>query len=137
MKTFKLDNEPKIEAGFAVPDTYFDNFSSKLLAQLPQEETKVISLFQKRKKVLMMIAAVLVMALMIPVFYKSDPMNAKVDPVALENYITYQSSVNQYDLLNNLDAEDLEKINTSIVLEDESIEEHFSTNANLENLILE
>jgi hypothetical protein len=36
MKTFKLDNEPKIETGFKVPDHYFDNFLCKMMQQLEQ-----------------------------------------------------------------------------------------------------
>lgn len=137
MKTFKLDNEPKIATGFKAPEDYFESFSSKMMAQLPIEEPKVISFYQKRKNILFMAAAILVMALMIPFFYNSNPAVSDVDQEALENYITYQSSINQYDLLNNLETEEIKKINTMIVLEDESIEEHFSTNANLEHLILE
>lgn len=137
MKTFKLDNEPKITAGFKAPEDYFETFSSRMMAQLPVEEPKVISFYQKRKNILFMAAAILVMALIIPFFYNSNPTVSNVDQEALENYITYQSSINQYDLLNNLETEEIKKINTMIVLEDESIEEHFSTNANLEHLILE
>lgn len=137
MKTFKLDNEPKIAAGLKVPENYFETFSSRMMAQLPVEEPKVISFYQKRKNILFMGAAILVMALMIPFFYSSNSTVSDVDQEALENYITYQSSINQYDLLNNLETEEIKKINTMIVLEDESIEEHFSTNANLEHLILE
>ena len=49
MKESKLENEPKIESGFKTPDHYFENFSSKIILQLPQEEPKVISIFQKKK----------------------------------------------------------------------------------------
>ena len=31
MKKFKLENEPKIESGFTVPDHYFDDFSELLV----------------------------------------------------------------------------------------------------------
>ena len=67
MKTFKLQNEPKIETGFKTPDHYFENFSIKIMEQLPKNEPKVISIFQKRKTLIMMAAAVLVLALMIPI----------------------------------------------------------------------
>ena len=49
MKTFKLENEPKIESGFKTPDHYFEDFSAKIMQQLPENEPKVISIFQKRK----------------------------------------------------------------------------------------
>ena len=54
MKTFKLDNEPKIDSGSKTPDNYFENFSTHLLQNLSKEpiieENKVISIFRKRKK---------------------------------------------------------------------------------------
>ena len=138
MKTFKLENEPKIEPGFKTPDHYFENFSIKIMEQLPVSEPKVISIFQKRKLLIMLsTAAVLIFALLIPILSPTESNTKELDTVAIENYITYQSNVNQYDLINGLETEDIEKINSSIVLEDETIEDHLSTNSNLENLILE
>ncbi|MFV8269634.1 hypothetical protein ACNQGP_06805 [Flavobacterium sp. GT2N3] len=137
MKTFKLENKPKIEAGFKIPDHYFENFSVKMMAQLPKNEPKVISIFQKRKSLVLMVAAVLVFALMIPFFGSSSTNTKEIDAAELENYITYQSNVNQYDLISVLESEDINNIHTSIVLEDEAIEEQLSVNSNLENLILE
>lgn len=137
MKTFKLENEPKIETGFKTPDHYFENFSIKMMEQLPKNEPKVISIFQKRKTLIMMAAAVLILALMIPILSPSSTNIQELDAVALENYITYQSNVNQYDLISVLETEDINNIKTGIVLEDEAIEDHLSTNSNLENLILE
>jgi short subunit fatty acids transporter len=138
MKTFKLENEPKIEPGFKTPDHYFENFSIKMMEQLPASEPKVISIFQKRKLLIMLsTAAVLILALLIPILSPTESNTKELDTVAIENYITYQSNVNQYDLINGLETEDIEEINSSIVLEDETIEDHLSTNSNLENLILE
>jgi short subunit fatty acids transporter len=137
MKTFKLENEPKIETGFITPEHYFENFSIKMMEQLPNNEPKVISIFQKRKNIFMLVAAVLVLALMIPILNPSTENSKDLDAVALENYITYQSNVNQYDLISVLESEDINTINSGIVLEDDAIEDHLSTNSNLENLILE
>ena len=50
MKKFKLENEPKIKSGFTVPDHYFDDFSERFTAQLTEEKTLIIPLYQKRKK---------------------------------------------------------------------------------------
>ena len=137
MKTFKLENEPKIETGFKTPEHYFENFSIKMMEQLPNNEPKVISIFQKRKNIFVLVAAVLVLALMIPILNPSTENLKDLDDVAIENYITYQSNVNQYDLINALESEDINTINSGIVLEDDAIEDHLSTNSNLENLILE
>lgn len=137
MKTFKLENEPKIETGFNTPEHYFENFTIKMMEQLPKNEQKVISIFQKRKKIFMLVAAVLVLALLIPILNPSTENSKDLDAAALENYITYQSNVNQYDLINVLESEDINTINSGIVLEDDAIEDHLSINSNLENLILE
>ena len=136
MKAFKLENEPKIEPGFKAPDHYFENFSTKVLQQLPKEEPKVISLFEKRKVIMMMVAAILVIALLIPVVntYKKTK---ELDSSTLENYLTYQSNINQYDLISGLDSEDINKIKTPVVLEDKTIEDLLSVNSNTEDLILE
>ena len=137
MKAFKLENEPKIETGFKTPDDYFENFSVKMMEQLPASEPKIIYIFQKRKNIILMVAAVLVIALMIPYLNYSTANSQALDRIALENYINYQSNVNQYDLMRVLETKDITNMNTSIVLEDEAIEDVLSANSNLENLILE
>ncbi|MFM2370042.1 MAG: hypothetical protein RL619_2363 [Bacteroidota bacterium] len=137
MKAFKLENEPKIESGFKTPEHYFENFSAKVLQQLPKEEPKVISLFQKRKIVIMMAAAILVITLMIPIVNTYTTKTKELDSTTLENYLAYQSNMNQYDLINELDSEDINKIKTTVALEDETIEDLLSVNSNAENLIIE
>lgn len=137
MKTFKLENEPKIETGFKTPDDYFENFSVKMMEQLPAGEPKIIYIFQKRKNIILMVAAVLVIALMIPNLNYTTASSQALDIIALENYINYQSNVNQYDLMRVLETKDITNMNKSIVLEDEAIEDVLSANSNLENLILE
>jgi hypothetical protein len=139
MKAFKLENEPKIESGFKTPEHYFENFSEKLMHKLPENEPKVISLFQKNKKIFMMVAAVLIIALLVPVFYTSTVnVNSKeIDTATLENYLSYQSNINQYDLINGLDTDEINNINATIALEDATIEDILVSNANLENLIIE
>ncbi|WP_413997826.1 hypothetical protein ACMDB5_08465 [Flavobacterium sp. W1B] len=137
MKTFKLENETKIESGFTTPANYFENFSEKVMLQLPKEEPKLISLFQKRKTMLMMAAAVLVIALMIPIFTISLKNSKELDENTIETYLSYQSNMNQYDLINDLDPDDIDKIQTNVALEDKTIEDILTSNANLEHLILE
>ncbi len=110
MKTFKLENEPKIESGFKTPENYFEDFSIKMMAQLPENETKVISIFQRKKNLFLIVAAVLVLALMIPALSNFYNNKQEIDSNQLENYITYQSNVNQYDLINGLESSDIKNI---------------------------
>jgi 3-deoxy-D-arabino-heptulosonate 7-phosphate (DAHP) synthase class II len=139
MKAFKLENEPKIESGFKTPDHYFENFSEKLMHQLPEKEPKVISLFQKNKKFFLLVAAVLILALFVPIFYVSTIATSsnEIDSTTLENYLSYQSSVNQYDLIDGLEPDEISNIKAPVALEDATIEDLLVVNANLENLIIE
>ena len=137
MKTFKLENEPKIESGFKTPENYFEDFSTKMMAKLPENEIKVISIFQRKKNLFLIVAAVLVLALMIPSLSNFYNNKQEIDSNQLENYITYQSNVNQYDLINGLESSDIKNIKISMSIEDKAIEDVLSANANLENLLLE
>ncbi len=138
MKEFKLHNNPKIESGFKTPDeNYFDNFSAQLLAQLPKEEPKTISLFQRKKSIIMMVAAVFVFALAIPTLIKNASTKNDLDTITLENYLSYQSNINQYDLINALAEEDIKNIDQDIELKDQTIKDILISNNNIEHYIIE
>ena len=137
MKAFKLENEPKIATGFKTPDHYFDDLSAKVLQQINEKEVKVIPIY-KRKKVLSMIAAAVVfMALMIPIINNYNNTSKELDEDTLETYLSYQSNLNQYDLIKELDTKDIDKLNKSVALEQETLEDILASNPNIENLISE
>jgi len=137
MKTFKLENEHKITSGFKTPENYFENFSAKMMQQLPEKEPKVISLFQKRKNFLFSIAAILILGLMIPIYTTLTSTSKELDEATLENYISYQSNVTQYDLVSELEPEDIDQIKTNVTLEDTAIEDILTTNSDMEVLMTE
>ncbi|WP_374173540.1 hypothetical protein [Flavobacterium tructae] len=137
MKTFNLENEPKIKTGFKTPENYFDTFSTKVLQQINEEkEAKVIPLY-KRKKVLSIVAAAVVFtALLIPVINHYNT-SKDLDEDTLETYLSYQSNLNQYDLIRELDTKDIDKLGKNVALEQETLEDILATNPNIENLISE
>ena len=137
MKAFKLENEPKIESGFKTPDHYFDHLSAKVLEQLPKNEPKVISIFQKRRMVIMMVAALLILALMIPIYTSISTNSKELDETTLENYLAYQSNLNQYDLISELETEDITKMQPVSTPEDKVIEDILTTNSDVEQLLFE
>ena len=137
MKAFKLENEPKIESGFKTPDHYFEHLSAKVLEQLPKNEPKVISIFQKRKTAIMMFAALLILALMIPIYTTISTNSKELDETTLENYLAYQSNLNQYDLISELEAEDITKMQPVSSPEDKVIEDILTTNSDVEQLLFE
>jgi hypothetical protein len=139
MKAFKLENEPKIKSGFKTPEGYHDSFSLKFLQNLPKEEitdnVKVISIFRKRKTIIMAIAAVLVLTLMIPILYTSETKSNELDSATIENYLAEESNINQYDLIGEIEPENNNIVN-STKQEDEALEDILVTNPNIENLII-
>ncbi|MEL1242267.1 hypothetical protein [Flavobacterium flavipallidum] len=138
MKEFKLNNIPKIQSGFKTPDeTYFENFTNNFLNELPKQEPKTISLFQKKKSIIMLVAAIFILALTIPSLLTNTNKRNELDTITLENYLSYQSNINQYDLINVLDEEDIKNIDQDIQLKDQTIEDILISNNNLENYILE
>lgn len=138
MKTFKLENEPKISAGFRTPEHYFDDFSVKLLEQINNnKEVKVIPFYRDKSIVSLLAAAVVIIALMIPIINNYDNSNIEIDENALETYLAYQSNLNQYDLIRELDNADIKGINESMGMEEDVLEDILSSNPNIENLISE
>jgi hypothetical protein len=137
MKAFKLENEPKITTGFKTPDYYFDDFSAKVLQQINETEVKVIPLYKRKKVIAMLVAAVFVIGLMIPIINNYYNTSKEFDEASLETYLSYQSNLNQYDLINQLDTKDIEGLNKNVALEQETLEDILSSNPNIENLISE
>ena len=138
MKTFKLENEPKIKTGFKTPDHYFDDFSTKVLQQINEtKEVKVIPFYKRKNVIAMLAAAVVFIALMIPVVNNYDSTSKELDEATLETYLSYQSNLNQEDLIKELDTKDIDKLGKSVALEQETLEDILSSNPNIENLISE
>ena len=137
MKNFKLGNEPKITSGFTSPDGYFDTFSEKVLAQLPKQETKVISIFSSKKVWYFAAAAILILMLSIPLFTKYSTQQEEIDTVTLENYIAYQSNISEEEIVNLLEQDDLDKMKLDFNIDDATIEDALKSNSNLEQYLID
>ena len=137
MKNFNLGNEPKITSGFTTPDGYFDKFSEKVLAQLPKQETKVISIFSSKKVWYFAAAAVLILMLSIPLFTKYSTQQEEIDTETLENYIAYQSNISEEEIVNLLEQDDLDKMKLDFNIDDATIEDALKSNSNLEQYLID
>ncbi|MEO8533433.1 MAG: hypothetical protein ABI441_06780 [Flavobacterium sp.] len=137
MKAFKLENEPKIITGFKTPENYFNDLSEKVLQQINDREVKVIPIYKRKRVLTMLAAAVIVIAMMIPIVNNYNNTSKELDENTLETYLAYQSNLNQYDLINQLDTKDIESLNKNVALEQETLEDILSSNPNIENLISE
>lgn len=123
MKPFNLDNEPKIKSGFTAPEGYFDSFTDRIMQHLPAQETTIIPLYRRAKVWLSGVAAVLVLALGLTVYFKTGT-TKQPDDSAIENYLVYQSGLNSYDLIQNLDQQDIKELEQSIAINDDAIADY-------------
>ncbi|MFG4004849.1 hypothetical protein [Flavobacterium aquidurense] len=138
MKAFKLENEPKRITGFKTPEHYFDDFSARVLQQVnDKQEVKVIPIYKRKRVLSLFAAAVMVIGLMIPIVNNYTNTSKDLDEDTLETYLSYQSNLNQYDLIKELDTKDIDKLNKGVALEQETLEDILASNPNIENLISE
>jgi len=137
MNDFRLDKEPKIGTGFTTPEGYFDAFQQKVMQHLPVQEPKVIPLYARRRTWMMSAVAILVLALMVPAYNTFYKNTEEIDAASMENYLAYESTISQYDLINLLDSEDIQSLDVDLALEDKTIEDILTNNNNLENYIYE
>lgn len=136
MNEFKLENEPKIKSGFKAPENYFDDFSAKVIQQLPENEPKVISIFSRKITWMYAVAAILIVAVSIPIYTAIVNQQNDLDKTTIENYLTSQNAISDDELTNLLDEDDIQKMKLNFNIEDKAIEDLLSTNSNLEEYII-
>lgn len=137
MKKFNLENEPKLQSGFIVPDKYFDNFSEKVLTQLADKEIIVIPLYKRRKNIFIAAAAVFIISLLLPIYHQFSTSPEELDATTLENHLTYQTDINPYELISELEDTEIDRIYPNTNLKDETVEAILTTNPDLDRLISE
>lgn len=135
MKDFKLDTNEKINSGFKVPEDYFATFSEKMKLQLPNVEPKVISFYAKNSSRMYSIAAILVLALFIPIINQLQSIQNELTTREVETYITQHTTVSDDDIVNLLDQEDIDDLKIEAPIEEEALEDLLSTDSDLENYI--
>ena len=105
------------------------------MLQLPKQEPKVLSLWDKNKRWLYASAAVVVLSLSIPIMNVIKNDSDEVNTAEVENYLSYHSTLTDDDIVELLDSEDLDKLNITNTIEDKQIEDILSDNSNLEEYI--
>ena len=138
MNNFKLDNEPKIKSGFQIPEHYFDSFSEKVMNQLPKEEPKVVSLWDRNKRWIYSAAAILVLSLTIPLanqFQSTSSEVATTETNEIENYLAYHASLSDEEIIKLLDKEDIAEIEVTNSLDEEALKQALHEDSNTEYYI--
>lgn len=135
MKDFKLDTNEKITSGFKIPDNYFDDFSEKVMQRLPKEEPKVISFYARNKRWIYSAAAVLVLALSVPIVYQMQNKEAEMTSSEVENYLVNNTTLSDDDIVNLLEQEDIDKLKTETPIAQDALEDILSNNSEIEQYI--
>jgi len=117
MKNFDLKHSDKITTGFKTPENYFEQFEAKMMQQISAEqpiekEVKVISLFHKKQVWISSIAALLLLAIAIPVYFNMAN-ESNLDATTIENYLA-QQSVGTTELTKHLSNEDISALEASL-----------------------
>jgi len=131
MKSFNLEKEPKIESGFKVPDSYFEDFQNKMLKQIPERKVPVYSLFTSKRIRILSTAAVLILFFSVSTTQYYNTSKQHIETLALENYLADQTLLCD-DLVYAFSSEEIEKMKTKIPINNNDIEDILSNEDNLE-----
>ena len=140
MKQFDLENNKEIKSGFKVPENYFEQFEAKMMAQIPVEkETKVVSLFYRKQVWISAIAAVLLLAIAIPVYFNMAKEN-NLDAGTIEVYLSQQQGIGITELSKHLTDEDIAELENNLSINEansDAVEDYLSESENLDFYINE
>jgi hypothetical protein len=140
MKQFDLENNKEIKSGFKVPENYFEQFEAKMMEQISKEkETKVVSLFYRKQVWISAIAAVLLLAIAIPVYFNMAKEN-NLDAGTIEVYLSQQQGIGITELSKHLTDEDIAELENNLSINEansDAVEDYLSESENLDYYINE
>ena len=140
MKQFDLENNKEMKSGFKVPENYFEQFEAKMMDQISKEkETKVVSLFYRKQVWISSIAAVLLLAIAIPVYFNMAKEN-NLDAGTIEVYLSQQQGIGITELSKHLTDEDIAELENNLSINEansDAVEDYLSESENLDYYINE
>lgn len=140
MKPFDLENKNEIKSGFKVPENYFEQFEAKMMAQIqPESETKIVSIFYRKQVWMSAIAAVVLLAIAIPVYFNMAN-NNNLDATTIEMYLSQQQGIGITELSKHLTDEDIVALEQNLSISEtnsDEVEEYLSETENLDYYINE
>ncbi|RAR48594.1 hypothetical protein [Flavobacterium lacus] len=137
MNPIDLHKHPKIKTGFKVPENYFDELESKILSQIDNEEPKVIQLKSYRKYWFSAVAAVVILAVSIPLYQNWKINSTPLDNESIEQYLSYQTNVYTEDIISHLDDSDVISLQKKQSLESETIEKYLLESELIEQYLID
>lgn len=137
MNSIDLHKHSKIKPGFKVPENYFDELESKILSQIEIQEPKVIPLKSYRKYWFSAVAAVVILAVSIPLYKNWKVKTTPLDNEAIEQYLSYHPSISTEDIISHLDESDVISLQKKQSLESETIEKYLLENEMIEQYLID
>lgn len=135
MNHFDIEQQPKINTGFNVPENYFENFSESVMSRIHEKDTKVISI-KRHYKWWSAAAAILIVSLGLFSAYRISENRKAADQNMLENYIADYANVSNEELIDLLDETDIQEMNINSSISDVDIEDFLTQNSNLEQYLI-
>lgn len=144
MKNFDLENNNKITTGFTVPEDYFEQFEAKMMQQISIQKTtvkevKVVSLFYRKQVWMSSIAALILLAIAIPVYFNMAKEN-NIESHSIENYLENQQYLSENEIIEHLSDEDINEFENSLSAstnENDAIENYLSESEHLDYILNE
>ena len=144
MKNFDLENNDKIRSGFTVPEHYFEQFEAKMMQQISIQKTtvnevKVVSLFYRKQVWMSSIAALILLAIAIPVYFNMAKEN-NIESHSIENYLANQQHLSENEIIEHLSEEDINALENSLSAstnENDAIENYLSESEHLDYILNE
>lgn len=140
MKQFDLENNKEMKSGFKVPENYFEQIEAKMMEQISKEkETKVVSLFYRKQVWISSIAAILLLAIAIPVYFNMAKENS-LDAGTIEVYLSQQQGIGITELSKHLTDEDIAELENNLSINksnSDAVEDYLSESENLDYYINE
>lgn len=144
MKNFDLENNDKITTGFTVPEDYFEQFEAKMMRQISTQKTavkevKVVSLFYRKQVWMSSIAALILLAIAIPVYFNMAKEN-NIESHSIENYLANQQHLSENEIIEHLSEEDINALENSLITstnENDAIENYLSESEHLDYILNE
>lgn len=128
MKKFVLNQDKKIDTGFVVPNSYFDDLPERVVFQVNQPVTRQ---FFSPRKFLYAAAAVLVVSLMLTLLFKNN-LQPAVDDEAIEQYLVH--AMTDEDISMFLEEQDLADLENEHSIDDQELEQYLYESITLEHL---
>lgn len=123
MKKIDLDNEPKINSGFTIPENYFEQFEAKIMNQLPDKEVKIISIWKRKVIWISGIAAVFAISLGIAIFQN----NNNQEMIITDDLVAYED-LSTNDIAEHLTDNDIQEIEETLLNLDTETKKYIEEN---------